>query len=157
MKMLKKMLGSKKAFSAIIASLILMLLAVAAGVVVYAYVMGWVGGATTNPKMSGHLSFDTTYANTTGSKINLAIRNVGGTNLMLANVYVAGADLTSSCSVNGAATNYTTPLNATGYLLPVQSVAYIVINYTGMSTGYYYGVQVACKDGTTISQSVEGQ
>lgn len=156
MKMMKKMLGSKKAFSAVIASLILMLLAVAAGVVVYAYVMGWIGGATTNPRQTGHLSFDTTYANVSASKINLAIRNVGGTNLMLANAYVQGADLTGYCSMNGAAYNYTTTLNSTGYLLPVQSVAYIVVNYT-MATGLYYNVQVACKDGTTISQSVQGQ
>ena len=157
MKMLKKMLGSKKAFSAIIASLILMLLAVAAGVVVYAYVMGWVGGATTNPRMSGHLSFDTTYASVSTSKITLALRNVGGTNLILANVYVQGVDLTTSCGVNGATTNGTATLNSTGYLLPVQSVADIVINYTGMSTGSYYNVQVSCKDGTTISQSVQAQ
>jgi hypothetical protein len=151
MKMLKKMLGPKRAFSAVIASLILMLLAVAAGVVVYAYVMGWIGGATTNPRQTGHLSFDTTWANVTGSKINLAVRNVGGTNLVISNVYVQSADFSSSCTINAIA------LNATGYPLNVQQVAYLVINYTGMSTGSYYNVQVACKDGTTISQSVQAQ
>jgi hypothetical protein len=156
MKMLKEMLGSRKAFSAVIASLILMLLAVAAGVVVYAYVMGWVGGATTNPRQTGHLSFDTISASVGTSKINLALRNVGGTNLMLANVYVQSVDLTSYCSINFAPNNYTTPLNSTGYLLPVQSVANIAINYT-LTTGVYYNVQVACKDGTTISQSVQAQ
>lgn len=157
MKTIKKMLGSKKAFSAIIASLILMLLAVAAGVVVYAYVMGWIGSATTNPRQTGHLSFDTTYASVSTSKINLAVRNVGGTNLLLANVYVQGADSTISCSINGAVTNYTATLNTTGYLLQVQQVAFLVVNYTGMSTGSYYTVQVACKDGTLISQSVQAQ
>jgi flagellin-like protein len=39
-------LKNRRAFSAVIASLILMLLAVAAGGVVYAYVMGWIGGST---------------------------------------------------------------------------------------------------------------
>jgi hypothetical protein len=157
MKKSRKLIGSKKAFSAVIASLIMMLLAVAAGVVVYAYVMGWIGGATTNPRQTGHLSFDTTYASVSTSKINLAVRNVGGTNLMLANVYVQGADLTSYCGINAAGvTNYTTTLNTTGYLLPVQSVAYLVVNYT-MTTGLYYNVQVVAKDGTTISQSVQAQ
>jgi hypothetical protein len=151
MKILKKKIRSKRAFSEVLAALIMMLLAVAAGVVVYAYVMGWIGGATTNPKMSGHLSFDTTYANTTGSKINLAIRNVGGTNLVISNVYVQSVDLSSSCTINSIT------LNATGYTLNVQQVAYLVINYTGMSTGSYYNVQVACKDGTLISQSVQAQ
>ena len=44
MKILKKLLKSKIAFSAVVASLILMLISVAAGVVVYGYVMGWIGG-----------------------------------------------------------------------------------------------------------------
>jgi hypothetical protein len=154
MKMLKKMLGSKKAFSAIIASLILMLLAVAAGVVVYAYVMGWVGGATTNPRMSGHLSFDTTYANVSANTIKLALRNVGGTNLLVSNVYVQGTDFSSSCTING---NTTLSTLTTGYTLNVQQVVSLVINYTGMSTGSYYNVQISCKDGTTISQSVQAQ
>ncbi|NLD66911.1 MAG: hypothetical protein GX648_10125, partial [Crenarchaeota archaeon] len=46
---IKSLMKNKKAFSAIIAALILMLIAVAAGVVVYAYVMGWIGGVQTNP------------------------------------------------------------------------------------------------------------
>ena len=151
MKMLKKMHGSKRAFSAVIASLIMMLLAVAAGVVVYAYVMGWIGGATTNPRQTGHLSFDTTWANATASNIKLAVRNVGGTNLVLSNVYVQGNDLSSSCTING------TTLSTNPYTLNVTQVAYLVINYTGMATGSYYNVQVACKDGTAISLSVAAQ
>jgi flagellin-like protein len=151
MKTIKKMIGSKKAFSEVLAALILMLIAVAAGVVVYAYAMGWIGSATTNPRQTGHLSFDTTYASVSTSKINLAVRNVGGTNLLIANVYVQGVDLTSNCTISGAA------IPSTGYSLAVQQVAYLVINYTGMTTGTYYNVQVACKDGTLISQSVQAQ
>jgi len=146
MKMLKKMLGSKKAFSAIIASLILMLLAVAAGVVVYAYVMGWVGGATTNPRQTGHLSFDTIYASVSSGKIMLAIRNVGGTTLTLDQVYVMGNNLTGSC----------TPSLSTLSTLAPQAVVSINVTYT-MTSGVFYNVQVSCKDGTTISQSVQAQ
>ncbi len=75
---------------------------------------------------------------------------------MLANVYVQGADLTTTCSINGTATT-TATLNTTGYLLLVQQVANLVVNYTGMTIGSYYTVQVACKDGTVISQSVPAQ
>jgi len=158
----KRQFRSKRGFSDIVASLILMLLAVAAGVVVYGYLMGWIGGATTNPKMTGHLSFDSAYANVTGNKITLAVRNVGGTSLLLANVYVQGADLTSNCSealygIGAGTTNYTNPLNTTGFPLAVQSVATIAINYTGMTTSSYYTVQVVCKDGTVISQAVPAQ
>ncbi len=151
MKMLKKLFGSKRAFSAVIASLILMLLAVAAGVVVYAYVMGWIGSATTNPRQTGHLSFDVAYASVNTSKINLAVRNVGGTNLLLANIYVQGVDLTTNCTISGAL------IPSIGYSLLTQQVADLTINYTSMTTGSYYSVQVACKDGTMISQSVQAQ
>jgi hypothetical protein len=144
MKMLKKVFGSKRAFSAVIASLILMLLAVAAGVVVYAYVMGWIGGATTNPRQTGHLSFDTLYANSTA--IKMAIRNMGGTNLVLDQIYVNGNNVTSTC---------TPPISGLSTLSP-QGVVSLVVNYT-MTSGVYYDVQVACKDGTTISQSVQSQ
>jgi hypothetical protein len=148
---MKRLLRSKKAFSAIIASLILMLLAVAAGVVVYAYVMGWIGGATTNPRMTGHLSYDTMYANVTGAKINVAVRNVGGTSLVLSDVYVQGVNMTGSCTIGGLT------LTTNPYNLTVQQVANLVINYTGMALSYYYNVQVVCKDGTMISQSVQAQ
>ena len=140
------MLGSKKAFSAIIASLILMLLAVAAGVVVYAYVMGWVGGATTNPRMAGHLSFDTMYASVSLGKIMLAIRNVGGTTLTLDQVYVMGNNVTGLC----------TPAISTLSPLAPQGVVSINVTYT-MTSSVFYNVQVSCKDGTTISQSVQAQ
>jgi hypothetical protein len=146
MKMLKKMLRSKRAFSAIIASLILMLLAVAAGVVVYAYVMGWIGGATTNPRQTGHLSFDTVYASANASKIVLAIRNVGGTTLTLDQVYVNGNNVTGSCTP--ALSNLTT--------LAPQGVVSINVTYT-MTSSVFYNVQVSCKDGTLISQSVQAQ
>jgi hypothetical protein len=148
LKILKKKHGSKRGFSAIIASLILMLLAVAAGVVVYAYVMGWIGGATTNPRQTGHLSFDTMYANTTAKTINVAVRNVGGTNLLLSNIYIAGVDVTANCAP---------AIPATGYTLNVQAVVLLTLSNVNMTVGSYPNVLVACKDGTQISQSVPAQ
>jgi hypothetical protein len=143
---MKRRSRAKKGFSAIIASLILMLLAVAAGVVVYSYVMGWIGGATTNPRQSGHLSFDSIYANVTGSKILLAIRNVGGTTLVLDQLYVNGNNATGVC----------TPMNTTTISLAPQAVVALNVTYT-MTSGVFYNVQVTCKDGTLVSQSVGAQ
>jgi hypothetical protein len=152
---MKRLLRSRKAFSAIIASLILMLLAVAAGVVVYSYVMGWIGGATTNPRQTGHLSFDTMYASATTKNITLAVRNVGGTNLVLSDVYVQGVNCSGVCYPYSNSTF----LSTNPCPLTVQAVANLVINYTsiGMTVGSYYNVQVVCKDGTTISQSAQAQ
>jgi hypothetical protein len=143
---MRRQFRAKKAFSAIIASLILMLLAVAAGVVVYGYVMGWIGGATTNPHQSGHLSFDSIYANVTGSKILLAVRNVGGTTVVLDQVYVNGNNATGSC---------TPTISGLASLAP-QAVVALNVTYT-MTSSVYYNIQVTCKDGTLISQSVQAQ
>ncbi|MFZ1039187.1 MAG: archaellin/type IV pilin N-terminal domain-containing protein, partial [Candidatus Bathyarchaeia archaeon] len=91
MKSLRRMFRAKRAFSAVIASLILMLLAVAAGVVVYAYVMGWIGGATQNPTHTGQMQFDSIYASAGSSgKIKMYVRNVGGVDLNLSKIYISG-------------------------------------------------------------------
>ena len=64
---LKKLHNSKTGFSAVIAALILMLLAVAAGVVVYAYVMGWIGNTQQSSTSTGIMQIDSITANVTGS------------------------------------------------------------------------------------------
>jgi hypothetical protein len=79
----KKNLRSKTAFSAVIASLILMLIAVAAGVVVYAYVMGWIGNASQSSASTGVLSIDSVTASVSNSQVKLYIRNSGGSDVVL--------------------------------------------------------------------------
>jgi hypothetical protein len=137
--------GKNRAFSAVIASLILMLLAVAAGVVVYAYVMGWIGGTTQNPQRTGQMQFDSIYA-TAGSpgKIKMYVRNVGGVDLNLSKIYINGVETA----------NNTGTLD--GYSLAVQTTAYLECNYT-MTKNYFYEVIVTCKDGTSLSQSVQAK
>ena len=137
---------TKKAFSAVIASLIMMLLAVAAGVVVYAYVMGWIGGSTANPKQTGLLTTDSIYANATSGTIKIYIRNVGGTNLLLSKIYVDGNDVANATAIPTA-----------GVSLPVQDVAFVSVSYSSMTANRYYNVQVTCKDGTMLSTSVQAQ
>jgi FlaG/FlaF family flagellin (archaellin) len=142
---LKQSYRARRAFSAVIASLILMLLAVAAGVVVYAYVMGWIGGTTQNPQRTGQLQFDSIYA-TAGApgKIKMYVRNVGGVDLNVSKIYVNGVDTVNNTAI------------ADSVLLPVQSVAYLEVNYT-MTKNYFYEVAVTCKDGTTLTQSVQAK
>jgi len=70
----------KKAISPIIATLLLILIAIAAGVVVYAYVIGFVGNSTTNPGGSTDtLSIDQTYLTHVVSSIPVTayVRNEG--------------------------------------------------------------------------------
>ena len=143
MKSLRRMLRAKRAFSAVIASLILMLLAVAAGVVVYAYVMGWIGGATQNPTHTGQMQFDSIYASAGTGKIKMYVRNVGGADLNLSKIYIGGVDTANNTSFDG-------------YSLAVQAVAYLEANCT-MTKNYFYEVAVTCKDGTSVSQSVQAK
>jgi FlaG/FlaF family flagellin (archaellin) len=141
---MKRQFRLKRAFSAVIASLILMLLAVAAGVVVYGYVMGWIGGTTQNPTHTGQMQFDSIHADAgSPGKVKIYVRNVGGTDLNVTKIYVEGTD----SSNNTAITNGN---------LEVQNVIYLEVNYT-MTKNYFYGVAVTCKDGTTVSQSVQAK
>jgi FlaG/FlaF family flagellin (archaellin) len=144
MKNLKRKFRAKRAFSAVIASLILMLLTVAAGVVVYAYVMGWIGGTTQNPQRTGQMQFDSIYGSAgSPGKIKMYVRNVGGADLNLSKIYISGVDTVNNTSFDG-------------YSLAVQAVAYLEANCT-MTKNYFYEVIVTCKDGTSVSQSVQAK
>jgi len=138
------MLRSKRAFSPVIAALILMLIAVAAGVVLYGYIMGWLGGATNvPPSTKGELQFDSLYA-TAGSPgtIMVYVRNVGQKEMTLSRVYVNGENKTFTLS---------------DYTLSIDEVSgAISISHT-MTAGYTYEVKATCTDGTSISQSVEAK
>jgi flagellin-like protein len=71
---------NKKAISPIIATLLLILIAIAAGVVVYAYVIGFVGNSTTNAGgTTDTLSIDQLYLThvTTSAPVTAYIRNEG--------------------------------------------------------------------------------
>ena len=151
MKKMKRLFKEKRAFSPVIAALILMLLAVAAGVVVYAYVMGWLGGATKNPGAEyGELQIDSVTAEESTDVITIYVRNVGGKDLTLEYVYVEGNGFTD------ADTGCTIPSST----LSVQNVAKITVDTNGspnLQDGYFYEVKVVCKDGTSGTQSVEAE
>jgi hypothetical protein len=140
---IKRRFRAKKAFSAIIASLILMLLAVAAGVVVYGYVMGWIGGTTQNPTRTGQMQFDSLSATAaTNGSIQLYVRNTGGINLTVSSIYVGGVNKTFTGSPD----------------IPVLSVAGFTVSYNAtMTKSTFYEVAVVCNDGTTVSQSVQAK
>ncbi len=139
----KMFLKNKAAFSAVIASLILMLLAVAAGVVVYAYVMGWLGGAQQSSTSTGMLQVDSITGSVSDSQIKLYVRNVGGSDLVLDKFYIAGTAVTNTTTLTPS--------------LPVQSTAYLQFDGQTLQANKFYEVKVVCIDGTTVSTSVEAK
>ena len=140
---INRLLRNKCGFSAIIAALILMLLAVAAGVVVYAYVMGWIGGATPSTTQTGRLQIDSIVASDANDNITIYVRNIGGVDVTLSSAYVNGAPVNAST-------------NSTGNVFAVNSVTKVTLTSTSLAitAGIEYEAKLVCTDGTTISQSV---
>jgi flagellin-like protein len=136
------LLRDRRGFSPVIAALILMLLAVASGVVVYGYTMGWIGGATGSGGTKGQLQFDSLHADASSDTIKIYVRNVGNKDLTLSKIYVEGTAVANVTDLGS------------GVSIAVQSVKYLQVSYT-MSENYAYEVKVTCSDGTTISESVE--
>jgi archaeal type IV pilus assembly protein PilA len=128
----------RKAISPIIATLLLILIAIAAGVVVYAYVIGFVGNSTGNTgNNTSVISIDSFCASatlgkcTSGNSFYVVIRNVGSVSVPSGNAQLYFTDITSgvtgtvTCavgSINPGAT-YTCIPNASGASWPAGTTA----------------------------------
>jgi flagellin-like protein len=86
-----------KAISPIIATLLLILIAIAAGVVVYAYVIGFVGSTTGGSQgQNTQLSSDLVAIKASTGVTTLVLKNVGGTSAVLGSgLYLKGGTLTT--------------------------------------------------------------
>jgi len=80
---------SRKGISTFIATLLLILLAVAGGVVIYAYTMGYLGGLG-GTTQTGTMSVDSSTGSTTA--VVIYVRNVGKTSIVLDKVYQDGGE-----------------------------------------------------------------
>jgi hypothetical protein len=78
-----------RGISTFIATLLLMVLAVSAGVVIYAYTMGYLGGFG-GPQTMGAISLDTYNFNSTGKVLEVYVRNIGKSTFELQSVYIDG-------------------------------------------------------------------
>src|SRR5579885_2531744 len=86
MKELAKRHSDKDAISPIIATLLLILIAIAAGVIVYAYVIGFVGNSTNNNGQSTNIFSIENFCvsattNCAGKAYAISLRNVGSTTI----------------------------------------------------------------------------
>jgi flagellin-like protein len=94
--MKKNILSNKrKAISPIIATLLLILIAIAAGVVVYAYVLGFVGNTTTGqPSGQTNITSDSQSLKASTGSIQFILKNVGGKTATIGNgLYIQGGSL----------------------------------------------------------------
>jgi FlaG/FlaF family flagellin (archaellin) len=134
----------RKAISTFIATLLLMVLAVAAGVVIYAYTMGYLGGFTT-PQTMGALSLDSAVLSSTGG-LTAYIRNIGHSPFTYDTAYITFGTTTVKSPGGGLAPN-TLAEGAVGlFTIPIGE-------FTGGTLTY--SIKLIGKDNTQITFNVK--
>jgi flagellin-like protein len=142
---------NKKGVSPIIATLLLIVIAVAAAVVTYAFVTGFIGTATSQSTQQGAMSIDT--GNVVGgvpvggSTITVYVRNTGTKAETLTTVYVDNVLM-----VNGAPITITLPGAA---LAPgATGTVSVASTATNWANGAAHTIKVVASDGTPVAYSV---
>jgi FlaG/FlaF family flagellin (archaellin) len=133
----------RKAISTFIATLLLMVLAVAAGVVIYAYTMGYLGGFTT-PQTMGALSLDSAVLGSTG--LTAYVRNIGHSPFTYDTAYVTFGTTTTK-STGGVLTPNTLAEGAVGlFTIPIGEFSGGTLTYS---------IKLIGKDNTQITFNVK--
>jgi flagellin-like protein len=109
---LQKIQKDKKAISPIIATLLLILIAIAAGVIVYAYVVGFIGGSTSNSGGSTSVIQVTNFCasasnhvcNSGADAYYVVVQNVGSVSISSGTVQLYFTDITSGSSFSAQCT-----------------------------------------------------
>ena len=137
-------LKEQRGISTFIAVLLLMVLAVSAGVVLYAYTMGYLGnlGGTQTP---GAMSVDTATLNATSDTMMAYIRNMGTSSIAIDNVYVAGVQIPSA--------------NITVSPDPIVegSVSSVTVTLSPKTAGRTYEIKLIAKDNTMLVFNVKAE
>jgi hypothetical protein len=152
-------MNERRGISTFIATLLLMVLAVSAGVVIYAYTMGYLGGFGGTEQL-GAISIDDTIANET--VILAYVRNIGKTTVNVSTCYVDG-DL--YYIFNDAWTNGTDDLSGLQNWVQIAEgdvgAVYIDVdensNNASFASGTTYEVKLIAEDNTQTSFSVKAK
>jgi hypothetical protein len=134
---------NRKGISTFIATLLLMVLAVAAGVVIYAYTMGYLGGFG-SPTQMGAISIDSGSFSASTRILTVYIRNIGKTSVLPQDAYILSE---TSSEKNTSLAPPLTDVMAEG--APPKSFAF---TFAGTYlAGQTYNFKIVCKDNTQIS------
>lgn len=143
--MIKNRVLRRKGVSTFIAVLLLMALAVAAGVVIYAYTMGYLGGLG-GTSLPGALSLDTAKCDGTNHTLTAYIRNIGKGSITIDRVYVDGALV--PYGPTGNVTQDPDPL-------PEEQVAELRVIYWSFTAPTSYEIKMIAKDNTQLTFTVK--
>ena len=107
--LLNKMLKSKKGISPILATLLLIVIAVAAVIVTYAWVITFITTQTTTAgKM---IKFDSAVINATSDMVTVYVRNQGTESVTIDKAYIDGNDYTSYATFSATTLSTNSPNN----------------------------------------------
>lgn len=135
---------SRKGVSTFIAVLMLMALAIAAGVVIYSYTMGYLGGMG-GTSLPGALSLDTAKCDGTTHVMTAYVRNIGKGSISFDKVYVDG-----TLVPDGNFTRNPDPL-------PPEDVATITVTYWDFTAPTTYEIKLVAKDNTQLTFNVKAK
>ena len=128
----KKMAESKKAITPILATLLLIVIAVAAIVVTYAWVMTYMAGTTS--QAGARIKFDSVKIDATADYLTVYVRNWGTEDAVVDKVYIDGDDFTTHTNLTQSTT------------IRVNDIMFLTANLTGIfdfTAGVYYKLKVA--------------
>jgi len=134
----KNMLKSKKAISPILATLLLIVIAVAAIVVTYAWIMTYMSSAGQQAGVMLYKSNINFYGS--GTKIDIDVGNSGTSDTEIIKVYVG----TSSTALQNQTTTPSLPVSLTA-----GGITTLTINYTWTAGATYY-FKIASSAGQTL-------
>ena len=133
---------NRKGISTFIAVLLLILLAVAAGVVIYAYTMGYLGGLGGTSRQ-GAVSLDSASLNGTTHVMTAYVRNIGKGAVDFDNIYVDGVLVPDG------------NVTATPDPVPEGEVSEVIVTFWAFETPKTYEVKIVAEDNTQLAFSVK--
>ncbi|MEM2126181.1 MAG: archaellin/type IV pilin N-terminal domain-containing protein [Candidatus Methanosuratincola sp.] len=124
----------KKGVSPIIATLLLIVIAVAAAVVTYSFVMGFIGTSTNPSGQQGQLTYDS-YTLSSAGTLNAYVRNIGSKAVTVDLCYFNGTQKDVSPNVA---------------ISPGEVKLVSVTTLGTLTSGTGYNVRFVCTDGTIL-------
>ena len=136
--MMRRFQADKKGVSPIIATLLLIVITVAAGVVAYSFVAGYIGTSTQNANQIGVLSYDA-YDITSPTTVNIYLRNAFPKEITTQAAYIDSLPATPT---------------VTSGSLTIQAgvVQLVTVNQTGatLTDGAAHQLRIVCTDGSSL-------
>jgi len=150
---MKNFIKSKKAISPIIATLLLVAIAVAAAVIAYSWVMGFIGGTTaTTPPAQGQITVENVAGLVDGAtSVTITVRNSGNKAVTMSTIYVTDTNGTSVDSLKEGSGSGT--WQGTAGISAGTTQDYVCEFSAPVITGHGYTFKVVCTDGTTASST----